>query len=71
MPSPVTRSFLLAAAALVLAASAGDARDCEETCRSHTAMTGTTTTDCRAPNRKPTHCTSYTNINGTTKTECR
>ena len=57
--------------AAVLAASAAKARDREETCTSHTSMSGTTTTDCRRPEHKPTHCTSYTNINGTTKTECR
>jgi hypothetical protein len=49
---------------LVLIASAAEARDRTETCTSHTAMTGTTTTESRAPNRKPTHCESYTNING-------
>lgn len=57
--------------AAVLVASAAEARDRAETCSSYTSITGTTTTDCRRPERKPTHCTSYTNINGTTKTECR
>jgi hypothetical protein len=58
--------------AIILAASASEARDSKPvTCESHTAMTGTTTTECRQPGRRPTHCESYTNITGTTKTECR
>jgi hypothetical protein len=57
--------------AIVLVSSAAEARDRQETCTSHTFMTGTTTTDCRRPGRKPRHCTSYTNITGTTKTEYR
>jgi hypothetical protein len=56
---------------LVLIAPAALAPDREETCTSHTTMTGTTTTECRRPERKPSHCTSYTNITGTTKTQCR
>ena len=61
----------LFALAFVLIASAADARDRKETCSSYTAMTGTTTTECRAPGRKPRTCSSYTSITGTTRTECR
>ena len=56
---------------LVLAASAALARDREETCESHQRAGGTVVTDCRQPERKPTHCESYTSITGTTHTECR
>ena len=62
---------ILLALTFVLISSTGEARDRKETCESYTAMTGTTTSDCRRPERKPTHCESSTNITGTTKTECR
>jgi hypothetical protein len=65
---------LIALAAVMAATSVNAAQRGAEPrldCSSYTSMTGTTTTECRQPGRKPTHCTSYTNINGTTKTECR
>ena len=39
--------------ALAIAASVCEARDRPTTCSSHTNITGTTTTDCRTPERKP------------------
>jgi hypothetical protein len=65
----MTRPILLLA--LVLIASAAEARDRNETCTSYQRATGTVVTECREPGRKPTHCESYTSITGTTKTECR
>jgi hypothetical protein len=56
---------------LVLISSAAQARDREETCTSYERATGTVVTECRRPERKPTHCESYTSITGTTRTECR
>jgi hypothetical protein len=55
----------LIALTLVLIAPCANARDREETCSLHT-ITGTTTTDCRRLERKPTHCESHTSITGTT-----
>jgi hypothetical protein len=61
----------LLALTLVLAASAAQARDRAETCTLYERATGTVVTECRRPERKPTHCESYTSITGTTHTECR
>lgn len=62
----------------ILAASAAEARDRKastnaepETCGSHTAYSGTTTTECRSPGHKPTTCESYTTYGGAIRTECR
>jgi hypothetical protein len=44
---------------LALAIAAPVAKAKPTTCSSHTTMMGTTTTDCRTPERKPVHCTSY------------
>jgi hypothetical protein len=57
--------------ALVLAASAAEARDRNETCESYQRATGTVVTDCRRQGEKPRHCESYTSITGTTTTTCR
>jgi hypothetical protein len=57
--------------ALVLIALAAHARDRSETCSSYQRATGTIVTDCRSPNRKPTHCETVEHITGSTTTECR
>ena len=71
MSSTAERAKTLIVALALLQTPAAEARNRTETCSSYTSITGTTTTECRRPERKPTHCESYTNINGTTKTECR
>jgi hypothetical protein len=59
------------AIALALCATAAHARDREETCSSYKRATGTVVTDCRRPERRPTHCETVEHVTGTTKTECR
>ena len=61
----------LAFVVAMLGAGAAVAGQGKPTCEADQRMTGTVVTECRRPERKPTHCTTYTNINGTTKTECR
>jgi hypothetical protein len=62
----------LLALALVLILSAAFARDRgPETGEIYERATGTVVTECRSPERKPTHCESYATYGGATRTECR
>ena len=61
----------LVALALVLFASAAQARDRTETCESYQRAGGTIVTDCRRAEHKPTHCESVTHATGSVTTTCR
>ena len=67
----MTRAALILLVALTTSQAWASDSGKAETCESYERATCTIVTECRRPERKPTHCESFTSITGTMHTECR